>query len=146
MLAWLNNIYRLEQNTSSWYRICLQLTSYQISALFENTWSNIVILGNSLILESQDKIHMPIIFECLFEIYVPYNRICNKCCLHPLMMRVYIPLFLTRFLLIIFDPLFDNHVQWLLLWFVYCNAMGTNNEWVVFWLSHALLHFFHVLK
>ena len=99
-----------------------------------------------LILESQDKIHMPIIFECLFEIYVPYNRICNKCCLHPLMMRVYIPLFLTRFLLIIFDPLFDNHVQWLLLWFVYCNAMGTNNEWVVFWLSHALLHFFHVLK
>ena len=100
----------------------------------------------SLILESQDKIHMPIIFECLFEIYVPYNRICNKCCLHPLMMRVYIPLFLTRFLLIIFDPLFDNHVQWLLLWFVYCNAMGTNNEWVVFWLSHALLHFFHVLK
>ena len=119
---------------------------YLISWISNNIKYQISWIRYSLILESQDKIHMPIIFECLFEIYVPYNRICNKCCLHPLMMRVYIPLFLTRFLLIIFDPLFDNHVQWLLLWFVYCNAMGTNNEWVVFWLSHALLHFFHVLK
>ena len=135
MLAWLNNIYRLEQNINSWYGIRVKLTPYQNSALVEKNWSNNV-----------NTIDTCQLFSNVYLKFMFYTTAYATCCLHPLMMRVYIPLFLTRFLLIIFDPLFDNHVQWLLLWFVYCNAMGTNNEWVVFWLSHALLHFFHVLK